>query len=220
MSQTQIITENGNEKNVKNILEFESIYNNLGWSLLGYKKTLNMFKEIEEIKKLDGNTAEIGVFEGKTSKFIHILFPDRTHYAYDTYCGIQGSDNNIDFHKDGEFACSLDKVKENINMDNVIYKVGFFPDTFNESDQKFVFVHSDTDTYIGTKTTLEKFAPLIVSGGKIMFDDYQWYNCKGVEKAVLEFLKDNNDFTCKVYDNSYYHGNDNLLINQCVLTKI
>ena len=50
MSQTQIITENGNEKNVKNILEFESIYNNLGWSLLGYKKTLNMFKEIEEIK--------------------------------------------------------------------------------------------------------------------------------------------------------------------------
>ena len=105
-------------------------------------------------------------------------------------------------------------------MDNVIYKVGFFPDTFNESDQKFVFVHSDTDTYIGTKATLEKFAPLIVSGGKIMFDDYQWYNCKGVEKAVLEFLKDNNDFTCKVYDNSYYHGNDNLLINQCVLTKI
>ena len=104
-------------------------------------------------------------------------------------------------------------------MDNIIYKLGFFPDTFREYDQYFMFVHSDTDTYIGTKATLECFSNCMVKGGKIIFDDYQWINCPGVEKAVSEFMLINNDFEITVYDNSYYSPYDNTSINQCVLTK-
>jgi hypothetical protein len=202
--------------------EFDNLFNSCGSSLLGYKKALNLFNELQNVKNLEGNTAEIGVFQGSTSKLIHTIMNDRIHYTYDTFCGIQGSNPNNDWHKDGEFSCSLDIVKQNIDMEGVLYKVGFFPSTFDkdkEGNEVFVFIHSDTDTYIGTKTTLECFAPLMVKGGKIMFDDYQWKHCPGVEKAVSEFLATNNEFDFKFYDNSYTHPLDNTYINQCVLTK-
>ena len=201
---------------------FEPLFKSIGNSLLGYKKSLNLYNEIQSITHLEGNTAEIGIFQGITTKLIHSLMPDRTHYAYDTFCGIQGSDPTEDIHKNGEFSCSLTTVKSNINMEGILYRVGYFPETFNkeiEGKDSFVFVHSDTDTYIGTKTTLEHFAPLIVKGGKILFDDYDWVNCPGVKKAVSEFINVNSDFDIKIFDNSYHHPLDNTCINQCSLTK-
>ena len=156
-------------------------------SLLGYQKSGQLFYELVGVLKLDGYTAEIGVFEGLTSKLIHTFANNTTHYCYDTFCGIKGANEEKDIHKDGEFFCDLESVKKNINMKNVIYKVGYFPDTFEEDKRLFKFVHSDTDTYIGTKTTIEKFKDIIVPGGKIMFDDYCWEKCPGVETALHEF---------------------------------
>lgn len=166
-------------------------------SLLGYEKSGQLFFELMGVLNLEGNTAEIGVYKGFTSKLIHTFTKDRTHYCYDTFCGIQGASSEIDMHKDGEFSCSLNEVKKNINLPNIIYKVGYFPDTFQESDNKFIFVHSDTDTYIGTKTTIECFKDIMVKGGKIMFDDYCWDWCPGVEKALHEFRETDNEFIHK-----------------------
>jgi O-methyltransferase len=181
-------------------------------SLLKYQKSYNIYSEIQGIKKLDGQTAEIGVFQGRTSRLIHKLMPNKIHYAYDTYCGIKGAIDIIDKHVDGDFSAGLDLVKSVINMDNVVYKVGYFPDSFAEDNIKFCFVHSDTDTYIGTKSTLEYFCKRMVPGGKIIFDDYQWHNCPGVEKALLEFKETDTEFIHKEFINV----ND---INQYCITK-
>ena len=182
-------------------------------SLLKPRKSFNIYKEIEEIKDLDGDTAEVGVFQGRTSRLIHKLLPSKTHYAYDTYCGIKGADPRIDIHTDGEFNAGLDLVKSVINMDNVVYKVGYFPESFGEHDKKFCFVHSDTDTYIGTKSTLDYFCGRLVSGGKIVFDDYQWHKCPGVEKALLEFKETNSEFIHQEIINTG-------TINQYCITKL
>lgn len=198
-------------------MKFEAAFNHN--SLLGYKKSKNLYDEIQNLRDVEGDTAEVGVFRGHTSKLIHLLLADRTHYAYDTFCGIKGSDPSVDRHLDGEFSAGLESVKEIINMDDVIYKVGLFPDTFSEENKKFCLVHSDTDTYFGTKATLARFAPLIVQGGKIIFDDYDWYMCPGVKKAVEEFKLEDDNFTYKVYDNSYRDERDSTSINQCVLTR-
>ena len=104
-------------------------------------------------------------------------------------------------------------------MTGVEYKVGMFPDTFGESERKFVFVHSDTDTHLGTKATLEKFADCMVTGGRIMLDDYQWVNCQGVEAAVREFLDTRTDFELIVLDNTWECSIDKTKINQAVLIK-
>lgn len=181
-------------------------------SLLKPRKSYNLYTEIQEVKDLDGSTAEIGVFQGRTSRLIHKLLPNKKHYAYDTYCGILGADPTIDTHINGDFSAGLDLVKSVIDMDNVVYRVGFFPDSFEEHAEKFCFVHSDTDTYIGTKSTLDYFCDRLVPGGKIVFDDYQWYKCQGVEKALMEFKATDTNFIHKEFINTG-------TINQYSITK-
>jgi len=166
-------------------------------SLLKPCNSYNIYKEIQEVKDLSGSTAEVGVFQGRTSRLIHKLMPNKRHYAYDTFCGIVGSDPLCDVYTDGNFSAGLDMVKSIINMDNVVYRVGFFPDSFKEYDEQFCFVHSDTDTYIGTKSTLDYFCKRLVSGGKIVFDDYLFDKCPGVEKALMEFKKTDTKFIHK-----------------------
>ena len=166
-------------------------------SLLGYSKSGQLYFELMGVIHLEGDTAEIGVYQGYTSKLIHTFTQNKTHYCYDTCCGIQGADGGIDVHKDGEFSCSLENVKKNINMSNIVYNVGYFPNTFTEINTKFIFVHSDTDTYLGTKNTIEYFKDNIVKGGKIIFDDYCFPNCPGVEKALHEFKAIDNEFIHK-----------------------
>jgi glycosyltransferase involved in cell wall biosynthesis len=197
--------EKPNDKNKKT---FHEIWDSMSHhSFNGLNKTKIVYEELLNTFDLEGHTAEIGVYEGHTSKLIHELCKHKTHYCYDTFSGIDLSDSNIDFHKNGEFSCDLSRVKDLLGENNIVYKVGTFPNTFNEGNEKFSFVHSDTDTYAGTKATLDYFAPIMVDNGKMLFDDYKWKNCEGVEKAIKEFMNDNHSFTLKEYE------------EQCVLTK-
>ena len=197
--------EKPNDKNKKT---FHEIWDSMSHhSFNGLDKTKIVYEELLDTFELEGHTAEIGVYKGHTSKLIHELCKHKTHYCYDTFKGIDLSDSNIDFHKNGEFSCGLNDVKDLLGENNIVYKVGTFPNTFNEGNEKFSFVHSDTDTYAGTKATLDYFAPIMVDNGKMLFDDYKWKNCEGVEKAIKEFVNDNHSFTLKEYD------------EQCVLTK-
>lgn len=187
---------------------FNSIQSDFEFCLMGEGKTKFVYDELTSIGK-KGLTAEIGVFMGFTSKVIALSNGQNTHFCYDTFKGIAHVNPQIDVHQNGEFSCSLEKVKESINLPNVVYKKGTFPETFAESHLEFVFVHSDTDTYHGTKTTFDNFANIMCIGGKMLFDDYKWKNCPGVEKAVHEFYKNNKEFF-SLKESTH----------QCVLTKI
>lgn len=176
--------------------------------LISQEKAKIIYQELVKTFNLEGQTAEIGVFQGNTSKFIHTFFPDKIHYCYDTFKGIALADHKIDKHHNGDFACSLDKVKAIVGTKNIVYKEGIFPDTFQEHKELFCFIHSDTDTYAGTKASLDIFANCLVKNGKIFIDDYKWKACPGVEKAVSEFIKINKNFSLQTF------------LHQCVLTKI
>ena len=58
-------------------------YNKGDKCLLCYDKSFNLFKHLESVSKIQGNTAEIGVYTGVTSKLIHMFTPDKKHYCYD-----------------------------------------------------------------------------------------------------------------------------------------
>ena len=149
--------------------------------------------EAKSVSHIEGNTAEIGVYKGETTKLIIETLPNRTHYCYDTFSGIVCAGEN-DNHKDGEFSCSLEEVKRNIGTSaaaaatQIKYCVGLFPDTFTVAvaDEKFSFVYSDTATYFGAKHTLSCFVPYMTPGGKIVF--YTDHNTQGVEKAINDYL--------------------------------
>jgi len=159
-------------------------------SILDYDTAKILYEQILSCAKIEGGvTAEVGVYEGMTSKLIKNVL-NKTHYCYDTFQGIvESSLDKGDKHINGEFTCQLEKVKQNINSDNVLYKEGIFPQTFLEHSLLFCFVYSDTGTYLGAKNTFECFKNNMVPNGKIIFyiDD----NCSGVKNAIKEFEYNN-----------------------------
>lgn len=165
--------------------------------LLDPERIKNIIDEIERCQNLQGDVAEIGVFQGATALLIKTLFPNRTLHLYDTFSGIPNVDPETCKFKTGDFNCPLANVQRVLGINNVCYHVGIFPESFHEQHQRFVFVHSDTDTLEGTRATLETMFPLLVQGGVIVLDDYTFGCCPGVKIAVDDWLKTNKE-KCKI----------------------
>lgn len=139
----------------------------------------------------DGYFAEVGVYKGGSLKHLAIAFPERFILGFDSFEGlplIQWSEMEI--HAPGEFSdTSLEAVVEFLDEYNrriQIFK-GIFPVSAEAvKDYKFSFVHIDTDFYLSVKACIEWFWPRLLTGGIMVFDDYEWPNCPGVKKALTE----------------------------------
>jgi hypothetical protein len=177
---------------------FKSIWNDIkNNSILNHDIMYDLYCQVIICSQLSGITAEVGVYEGFTSKLIRTV-AQKEHYCYDTFEGIINSSSlNEDYHQNGEFICNLDIVKQNINMDNVIYKKGCFPNSFNEYDKFFCFVYCDTGTYFGAINTYNSFKDNIVPGGKIIF--FVDNHCKSI-KNVIDIVN-NKEFTISFMKN-------------------
>jgi predicted O-methyltransferase YrrM len=68
---------------------------------------------------------------------------------------------------------------------NVELVRGLFEDTI-DLDEPVAFAHLDGDWYESTMTCLERIAPLLVPGGRIVLDDY--YMWSGCRRAVDEYF--------------------------------
>ena len=87
-----------------------------------------------------------------------------------------------------QFACSLEKVKNNLKgFDFIRYYEGWIPQRFNEvQDRTFSFVHVDVDLYQPIKDSFEFFYPRLSPGGIMVFDDYGCVQFPGAKKAIDE----------------------------------
>ena len=155
---------------------------------------------------IEGSVAEVGVFRGDFAKEINRVFSDSRFYLFDTFEGFDerdlevDSENNQNYHllgdwlvKEDQFRNSSIETVRNIlpNPEKCIIKKGFFPETFNIIDERFVFVNLDADLYQPIKAGLEIFYPLMSRGGVILVHDY-FGMLSGVTKAVDEFTRINN----------------------------
>lgn len=79
-------------------------------------------------------------------------------------------------HRRGEFAADFDEVRKFLELYDVEYFRGAFPDAAPAAndDTRYAFVHLDTDTYQSTKAGLEYFLPRLVTDGVCVLDDYRW----------------------------------------------
>ena len=94
--------------------------------------------------------------------------------------------NDVDINQIKEFFLKN-------NLDNTIFLKGMFEKTFPEiSDKKFCFAHVDVDSYISVKQCIEFLKDRMCSKGIILFDDYNYYETKGCNKAVDELLGKSN----------------------------
>jgi O-methyltransferase len=145
---------------------------------------------LETIKReeVPGSLAELGVWRGYTSSFIHSQIPERRLYLFDTFSGFAGVDATDERFKDTTVEVVRRKVGD---YPNVIFRVGIFPETAcGLESELFAFVLIDVDKYAPTLAGLNFFYPRMARGGYVFVHDYNSPESEyGVSRALGEFLK-------------------------------
>ena len=145
---------------------------------------------------IEGDLAEVGVWKGNSSAFIHEILPNRKIYLFDTFEGFPTQDVEKDALKGYPTNFSDTSIDEVINKmkkkENVIIRKGYFPETAKGlENKKFSFVSLDADLYNPIKAGLYFFYPRLSKGGYIFVHDYNYplFN-RGPKRAVDEFCSD------------------------------
>lgn len=172
------------------------------YSVNPFDKLKLMADEFLKVSILQGDVADLGAYKGGTSLILRRLAPDgKQLYLFDTWEGTP-YDDNLCHHKKGEWAADISECMKVVG--DVNYVQGVFPYTSKEvSDRKFCFVYVDMDTYQSTKDAISFFWPRLVSGGVLLFDDYRWHACAGVEKAVDEVFTDTKTCDVRIVQSQY-----------------
>lgn len=192
-----------------------------------YDKLL-VLNDLIKISPKKGVIVECGVGIGYSLLMIYKL-SKRKIYAFDSFEGFPSKQSKHDHKKISEIIktqkwnykfMSVDLVKENLINNNVkvheiekniVFKKGFYPDSFEGFNEEVSFLHLDVDLYQSYKDCLEFFFPKLINGGIITFDEYydsttyvethekglslqkkRNFDWRGSTAAIDEFVKKNN----------------------------
>jgi hypothetical protein len=139
--------------------------------------------------QVPGEMAEVGVFQGASSRLLCEAKGRKTLHLFDTFEGLpKSSEHDRNVHGEKQYACSLASVQEYLaKQSNVFYHKGMFPDSAADvPETAFAFVHCDVDLYESTLACLRYFYPRMTKGGVILSHDYSIL--AGVKQAFAEFL--------------------------------
>ena len=169
-------------------------------------------KLLERCCRLKGSVIECGVYKGGNSfqiaKKLKELKSDKNLYSLDTFEGFPYDDYEnmpkellkevyVDkkpkkfkgMHTDVDLEQIKKWFTEN-GLDNTIFLKGLFVDSFKQIlDEKFCFAYVDSDVYLSVKQCIEFLKNRMVLGGIIMFDDYNYKETPGCNRAVDELLE-------------------------------
>jgi len=176
-----------------------------------YLREDRLYTLFQCISRLPSNAVamEIGVFRGGGSKFMAHLLQERGAgilYVCDTFSGHAVVDSSIDGGHRVNEGFSVDRlalgdsvlvedVKDYLKQyGNVRVIEGDIVKTSQQiQDKEINLIHLDMDVYPPTKFALEHFWPRIPVGGMIVGDDYGTSSCKGIKKAVDDFVAKTRD---------------------------
>lgn len=181
----------------KNVVDVIKSIHNSGVAALFPFEAFHVYSIVRSQSKLEGDMAEVGVYQGGSAKLICETKGKNTLHLFDTFEGLpEVSDIDTTFGEKtwttGQFNnTSLESVKNYLrNYPNVhLYKGTFLDTATNIIEKKFSFVHLDVDLYQSTKDCLEFFYPRLVIGGVILTHDY---HSDGVNRAFKEFTENRN----------------------------
>lgn len=164
--------------------------------------TLALALQRLQTESIPGAFAEIGVYQGATSLFIHTQCPDRKFYLFDTFEGFQGRD--LEHGNDERFRdTSLEAVKELLGKSpNLEFRKGHFPGTsLGLEDEKFSFVMLDVDMYQPSLEVFRFFYPRLVRGGYFFMHDYNSPESgRAVSRAASAFMADKPELLIEIPD--------------------
>ena len=146
---------------------------------------------------MQGDLAEVGVYQGELSQFIASVAPQHRLHLFDTFAGFASTDaeSSHEAASDTRFRdTGVEAVRRRLGAlaTNVVFHPGWFPQTASElHDERFAFVMLDVDKYKPTLAGLQVFYPRMQPGGYVFLHDYNSPDSNhGVARAVHEFLVD------------------------------
>ena len=169
------------------------------------RETDIILRELDETTAIPGDVVEFGCYAGDTSVLLAEALkntPDKWLYLYDSFEGLPEKAPEDQSaagwrFKAGELKVSPETVAHKFKKLSlpapVIVKKWF--DQLNDSDlpSQISFALLDGDFYRSIKTSFEKVAPRMASGGVIIVHDYRNAELPGVTKAVGEFLDNHSE---------------------------
>jgi O-methyltransferase len=158
-----------------------------------------------EDDQIQGSFAEIGVYRGVTSSFIHRQAPQRRLYLFDTFEGFP--EQVLEGSKDERFKDTSQERVANIIGDtsNIEFRKGFFPATATGLEaEQFALVMLDVDVYLTALDVFSFFYPRMVRGGYFFMHDFNSIESDhGIARAAHQFLVDKPELLVEIPD---FHG--------------
>jgi O-methyltransferase len=152
---------------------------------------------------IDGAFAELGVYRGVVSAFMHRHAPNRRLYLFDTFEGFpqQALEEGIE---DRRFRNTSQELVARVVGDtrNVEFRKGYFPDSAaGLEEETFAFVMLDFDLYVSAMAALKFFYPRIPRGGYFFLHDFNnMESNRAISRAALEFLADKPELLLEIPD--------------------
>lgn len=166
-------------------------------SLLDHARLISLYQRATQMHALEGDFAELGVYRGGVLRLLSEACPHKAVHGFDTFAGIPDRvEKPVDDHDAGDFGDTSCEAVAGYLSDRprVELHVGRFPETTSGLGHlTFSLVHLDADIYASTKAGIEWFWPRLTPGGVMIFDDWHWWRCEGVLRAVHEFFDDKED---------------------------
>lgn len=181
----------------KTDISFLSTYNKIKkHTLVDIYKLYDNWKIIEQIKYIEGDLIEIGVWKGGSGcliakKMQHEKIKAVLHLC-DTFEGVVKASKFDNKYTGGEFSNTtpiiVEDLAKNLKLKNLNILKGIFPDETGKiiETKKFRLCHVDVDTYQSAKDIFEWIWPKMNRGGLVIFDDYGGLGCEGITCLVNE----------------------------------
>lgn len=167
-------------------------------SLINSKTLYSLLYLLRSVEYLQGDVAEVGVYKGGSGKVLCENTKDVV-YLIDTFEGLPKpciNDENKDgvyAHEQGDFSDTSVEFVKTYLKDYTNFEIiqAKWPDSNIKilDDKKFKLVHIDVDLYQSYVDNINYFWPRLISGGIMVFDDYNAGTCPGAKKAVDEFIE-------------------------------
>ena len=150
----------------------------------------------EQIDDLNGNVAEVGVFQGEFAQIINEKFPYRKLYLFDTFESFDKKEFDTEQKKgncEEDFAKVFTYTSEKKVLDRMPYpekciiRKGLFPATAEGIEDEFVFASIDVDFEESIYECIRWFYPRMTQGGIIFVHDYNNKQLFGVRKAIERY---------------------------------
>jgi O-methyltransferase len=158
---------------------------------------------IERLKtsQIEGAFAEIGVYQGATSAFIHQEAPERPFYLFDTFEGFPNNDGTgVDIRFRDTSRAAVSQLLG--NSENIHFREGYFPATaIGLEGESFALVMLDVDHYRAALDVFQFFYPRLVRGGYFFMHDFNSDESEyAISRAAHEFMKDKPEMLIEIPD--------------------